>query len=195
LGTVKKGGTGTAKVSVTLFSNIVWQVSGATSTGQYVKAEVKAVKAQLGRTVYEITATLDQKCPAGNWMSDVYLTSSTPGLEKFRIPVTVNVVPAIAVEPGALKLGELKLPAGGPAIGPRTRITINGLSPFRILKVNAGDKQISAKILHDDARTRHVVELELAPTQAGAFLRDIEIVTDDKDMPSVIVPVSATVTK
>lgn len=195
LGTVKKGATGTAKVSVTLFSNVVWQVTEAKSTGQYVKAEVKAVAGQPGRTVYEVTATVDPTCPAGNWMSDVYLKSATPGLEKFRIPVTVNVVPAIAVEPGALKLGEVKLPAAGPVVGPRPRITVNGLSPFRILKVNAGDKQISAKIVYDDARSSHVVELELAPTQAGAFARDIEIVTDNKEMPSVIIPVSATVTK
>ena len=195
LGTVKKGASGTAKMSVTLFSNVVWQVTEAKSTGQFVKAEVKAVAGQLGRTVYEVTATVDPKCPPGNWMSDIYLKSATPGLEKFRIPVTVNVVPAIAVEPGALNLGELKLPAAGPVVGPRPRITINGLSPFRVLKVNVGDKQISAKIIYDDARASHVVELELAPTQAGEFLRDIEIVTDNKEMPSVIVPVSATVTK
>jgi Protein of unknown function (DUF1573) len=194
LGTVKKGTAGTSKVTVTLFSPIVWNLTEVKSTGQFVKAEFKKVTAPAGQTAYEITATVLDTCPAGNWMSDVFLKSATPGLESYRIPVTVNVVPAIAAEPGALKLGEVQLPAGT-GVGPRPRITVNGLSPFKILKVNAGDKQISAKVIYDDARSSHVVELELSPEKAGEFVRDIEIVTDSKEMPSVIVPVSATVKK
>jgi len=195
LGTVKKGTAGTAKLTVTLFSNIVWTVTEAKSTGQFVKAEVKAVKGLLGQTVYEVTATVLDTCPAGNWMSDIFLVSATPGLDKYRIPVTVNVVPALTAEPGAVKLGEVLMPATGPVVGPRPRITINGLSPFKILEVKTGDKQISAKVIYDDARPSHVIELELTPDKAGEFTRDIEIVTDNKEMKSVIVPVSATVKK
>lgn len=192
LGTVKKGASGTATLTVTLFGNTVWQVTEAKSTGKFVTAEFKAVKGPFGRTAYEVTATVSPECPAGNWMSDIHLKSGTPGLESFRIPVTVNVVPPLAVEPGELKLGDV--PAG-PAVGPRPRITVNGLSPFKILQVKAGDKQVSAKVIYDGARSSHVVELELTPEKPGAFTRDIEIVTDCPEMKSVIVPVSATVTK
>lgn len=192
IGTVKKGDSKSAKVTVTLYGNIVWDVTEAKSNGQFVKAEVKKLAGQVGRTTYEVTAILDEKCPTGNWMSDVVLQSSTPGLTSYRIPVTVLVVPAIAAEPGALKLGVV--PAA-PAAGPRPRILLNGQSPFKILEVKAGDKQISAKSIYDDSRANHVVEVELKPEAAGEFARDIEIVTDSKDMPSVIVPVSATVKK
>lgn len=195
LGTVKKGTTGTAKLTITLFNNIVWDVKEAKSYGQFVKAEVKKVPGQLGQTVYEVTATVLDTCPAGNWMSDIVLVSATPGLEKYRIPVTVNVVQALTAEPGAVKLGDVQMPAAGPVVGPRPRITINGLSPFKILEVKTGDKQISAKVIYDDARPSHVIELELTPDKAGEFARDIEIVTDNKEMKSVIVPVSATVKK
>ena len=195
LGTVKKGTAGTAKLTITLFNNLVWTVTEAKSTGQFVKAEVKKVAGQPGQTVYEVTATVLDTCPAGNWMSDLFLVSATPGLEKYRIPVTVNVVPALVAEPGAVKLGEVLMPAAGPVVGPRPRITINGLSPFKILEVKTGDKQISAKVIYDDARPSHVIELELTPDKAGEFARDIEIVTDNKEMKSVIVPVSATVKK
>lgn len=195
LGTVKMGANATAKVSVTLYSGIVWNVTEVESKGRFIKAEFKAVKGQAGQTTYEVTATLNEKCPAGNWMSDVILKSNTPGLESYRIPVTVNVVPAIAAEPGALKLGDVQLPTGS-AVGPRPRITINGVSPFKILEVKTGDKQISAKVIYDGAkRPNHVIELEVAPEKAGEFTRNIEIVTDCVEMPSVIVPVSATVKK
>lgn len=197
MGDVKTGSTATAKVTVNLFSPIVWNVTEAKSTGQFVKAEFKKVAGAAGQngTAYEVTVSLDPKCPAGNWMSDVFLKSATPGLESYRIPVTVNVRPAIAAEPGALKLGEVQMPASGPLAGPRPRIVISGLAPFKIVEVKTGGKQISAKSIFDGAQSRHVVELEVAPEKAGEFAQDIEVVTDSKDTPSVIIPVSATVKK
>lgn len=196
MGDVKIGGTATAKTTITLFSNVVWDVKEAKSTGQFVKAEVKKLPGKPGQigTTYEVSATLLDNCPAGNWMSDVFLKSTTPGLESYRIPVTVNVKAAIAAEPASLKLGDVQLPAGS-TVGPRPRITVNGLSPFKILEVKTGDKQISAKVIYDDARSSHVIELQLTPEKDGEFTQNVEIVTDCKEMKSVIVPVSATVKK
>ena len=47
----------------------------------------------------EVTATLDEKCPVGDWTTDVWVKTSTPGMERIRIPVRVTVVSPIAVNP------------------------------------------------------------------------------------------------
>ena len=53
---------------------------------------------------YDVTATLDPDCPAGNWTSDVYLETSNTAVAKLRILVTVNVVAPVAALPSAVSL-------------------------------------------------------------------------------------------
>jgi len=96
LGTVQKGKGATTSTKVTLTTDPSWQVTEAKSTGGYVKVEVKQDTRQGSQVTYEVTATLDKDCPAGNWTSEVFLTTNNPGIPKLRIPVTVNVTNQVA---------------------------------------------------------------------------------------------------
>lgn len=95
-GTVQKGKGATVSTKVTLTSDPSWQVTEARSTGGYVKVEARLDARQGSMVTYEVTATLDKECPAGNWTSDVYLTTNNPGIPKLRIPVTVAVTNPVA---------------------------------------------------------------------------------------------------
>jgi len=95
-GTVEKGKGAKATTKVTLTSDPSWQVTEAKSSGGYVKVEFKQESRAGSQVTYEVTATLDKECPAGNWTSDVFLTTNNPGIPKLRIPVTVNVTNAAA---------------------------------------------------------------------------------------------------
>ena len=189
-GTVKKGAGGTATVKVTFTSDPNWKVTEAKSTGGYVKAEVKEASRAGATVTYAVTATLDPECPAGHWTADVNLTTSNAAVAKLRIPVTVNVVAPVAVTPEAVQFGDV--PMGTPA---EKRVVLKGTSPFKILEVKGGDDQLGVKVADKDvAKAEHVITLSASPKAAGGFTRSVEVVTDNKDQPKVVIPVAAKVT-
>jgi hypothetical protein len=187
-GSVKKGQGAKISTKVTFLSDPNWQVTEATSTGGYVKAEVKQDSRSGGLVTYEITAVLDKDCPAGNWVSDINLKTSNPAVAKLRIPVSVNVVASMAVSPEAVKFGDVAL-----GTTPEKKVTLQGGSPFKILKVNGVDEQLKVVIEKSEASPVHTIVLAANPKAMGGFTRNVEIVTDSKDQPKIIVPVTAKV--
>jgi Protein of unknown function (DUF1573) len=187
-GTVTKGKTATATMEVTLYNQPGWEVKEVKSNGAYVKAEAKLTKRAGNSVTYEISCKLDEKCPAGSWMSDLTLTTNAPGIEKMRVPVTVNVEPKIAAtsaDVGAVAVGGLK----------SVDVTLSGKEPFKVLEVKGAEGGVSVTPKTDGARLQHTLKVDVKADAAGALKKDITIKTDNKDQPEVIVQVSATVTK
>ena len=189
-GTVAKGKPTKATMKVTLFNTGTWEIKETKCSGQFVKAEAKLLARNATDVTYEVVATLDEKCPAGNWMSEITVATTAAGIEKMRIPVTVNVVSPISVTPEAVKLGTL--PMGG---NQTMDVTINGLAPFKVLDVKGGDEHVSVTKKTDGARHQHTLKVDIKADATGDLKRDIEIMTDSKDMPKVVLPVSYSVKK
>jgi hypothetical protein len=101
LGTVRHGlgATGATKVTITTDPN--WQITEATSSGAFVKAEAKLESRQGGMVTYVVTTALDKDCPAGFWIADITLKTTNPGVATVRIPVTVTVSPPVTLSPAA----------------------------------------------------------------------------------------------
>lgn len=189
LGNVKKGKSATAKMKVTLYNHGNWDVSEVTSTGKFVKGEAKLVSRQSTEVTYEVTATLDDSCPAGNWTSDLYLKTNASGLEKIRLPVSVNVL-AIAVTPEAVKIGEIK-----EGTKRETKLQLESGENFKILDVKGGDGVVSVKAESTDSRALHTLLFAINPTAAGDLTRNFEVLTDHKEMPKLTIPLTAKVIK
>jgi hypothetical protein len=187
-GSVKKGQGGKVSTKVTFLSDPNWQVTEATSTGGYVKAEVKQDSRNGSFVTYEITATLDKECPAGNWVSDIHLKTSNAAVAKLRIPVTVNVVASLAASPETVSFGNVKLGST-----PEQKLTLKSGTPFKILEVKGVDEQLKAVIQKTEASPVHTIILAANPKTMGGFTRTVEIITDNKDQPKIIVPVTAKV--
>lgn len=188
-GTVTKGKGATVSTKVTFTSDAKWTVNKATSTGGFVSVDAKLASRNGSIVTYDVTATLDKECPAGNWTSDVYLETSNAAVAKLRIPVTVNVTAAVAVLPQTVSFGDVKM-------GDTTReqkVTIQSATPFKILEVKGADAQLTVKVDSESAKPVHTVVIAANPSAAGGFARTVELVTDNKDQPSVIVPVTAKV--
>ncbi len=187
-GTVAKGKGAKAATKVTFTSDANWEVKKATSTGAFVNPEIK-LAARNGTTVtYDVTATLDKDCPAGNWTSEVYLETSNAAVAKLRIPVSVQVVQPVAATPAAVSFGDVEV--GTPS---EQTVTIQGTTPFKILSVKGADEQLSVKVNGDAAQPTHTLTIAASPKAAGGFARTVEIMTDNKDQPSIVVPVTAKV--
>ncbi len=190
-GTVQKSAGGKVSMKVTLFNQSKWEIQEAKSTGKFVKVAAKVANRGNGEVSFEIAATLDPDCPLGNWMSEVYLTTNAIGIEKIRIPVTVTVVEAISVSPSEVTFGDV---ASGAK--PSTRqIMLTGYEPFKILEVNVPEGSVSVTQVTEGNRASHVLKVNVAADSEGEVKRTIEIVTDSKTQPKLIVPVSAVVKK
>lgn len=189
-GTVTKGKPATASMEVTLYNQPAWEVKEVKSLGAYVKATAKQTKKAANAVTYEITCALDEKCPAGSWMSDLTVVTNAPGVEKMRVPVTVNVEPKIAAKPGVADVGAV-------AVGKSASVdvTLSGKEPFKVLEVKGADAAVSVKATTEGARLTHTLKVDVKGEAAGGLAREIKILTDNKDQPEVILPVSATVTK
>ena len=187
-GTVTRGKAATVSTKVTFTSDPQWEIKDCTSTGGSIAVEHK-LESRVGSTVtYVITATLDKDCPAGNWTADINLKTSNSAVANLRIPVTVIVNAPLAASPEAVQFGNL-------SIGNATekRVTIQSATPFKILDVKGTDEQLDVKIETSDSKSVHVITLSANPKLQGGFVRSLEITTDNKDMPKLVIPVAAKV--
>jgi hypothetical protein len=187
-GTVTKGKGAKVSTKVTFTSDPKWEIKESASTGGYINVEHKLESRNGANVTYEVIATLDKDCPVGNWTADINLKTSNGAVEKLRIPVTVNVTAPVAANPEAIQLGTLSL--GNPA---ETRVTLQSTTPFKILEVKGADDQLGVKIESKEAKAVHVITLSASPKLQGGFVRNVEIVTDNKEQPKVVIPVAAKV--
>lgn len=187
-GTVNKGQGSKVSTKVTFLSDPNWKITEATSTGGYVKAEFKEESRSGSTVTYAVTAILDKECPAGNWTSDVHLKTSNSAVAKLRIPVTVLVQTPVAVSPESVAFGNLSL-----GTSTEKKLTLQSGTPFKILAVKGADEQLKVVIEKNDASSVHTIILAANPKATGGFTRTVEIVTDNKDQPNVIIPVTAKV--
>ena len=187
-GSVPKGQGAKITTKVTFTSDANWTVSKATSTGGFVAVDAKLASRSGSVVTYDITATLDKECPVGLWSSDVYLETSNSAVAKLRIPVTVSVAHAVAASPAVVSFESVTM--GQPA---EKKVTIQSGTPFKILEVKGADAQLTVTVDKDTAKPVHTVVIAAYPTAAGGFSRTVEILTDNKEHPKIIVPVTAKV--
>ena len=183
-GTVARGKGSKVATKVTFTSDPNWEIKKASSTGAFVNPEFKLASRNGTTVTYDVTATLAKDCPAGNWMSDIYLETSNAAVAKLRVPVTVNVTAQFAAKPEVVSFGDVKMGSAS-----EQTVTIQSATPFKILSVKGTDEQLSVKVDKDVAQAVHTVTIAASPRATGGFTRTVEIVTDNKEQPSVPVTV------
>lgn len=187
-GSVKAGQGAKMSTKVTFMSDPGWKVTEGASTGGFVKAEFKEESRSGSMVTYEVTALLDKACPIGNWVSDINLTTSNPAVAKLRIPVTVNVVQSVAITPESAVFGNVPM-----GVEMEKKITLKSGKPFKILEVKGADEQLKVTVEKTGASEVHTLVFAANPKTIGGFTRMVEILTDDKDQPKLIIPVTAKV--
>jgi len=190
MGTVRKGQGGKSSTRVTFHSDPNWKLTEATSTGAYVKAEFKEVSRKGNEVSYDVTASLDPDCPVGNWIADIWVKTSAVGVEKLRIPVTVNVVSPIVVNPEAVKFGDVKV--GEKA---EQKVILQGSQPFKVTAVKGAEGDLEVVQVAEGSRPVHILKLTYMPTKVGDLAVSLEITTDHGEQSKVVVPVSGKVVK
>jgi hypothetical protein len=187
-GTLRKGQGGKSTTRLTFYSDPNWQITEAASGGAFVKATAKQTQRQGNEVSYELTATLDEKCPVGDWTTDVWVKTSTPGMERIRVPVRVTVVSPIAVNPETVRFGEVS--KGEPS---EQKVILQGTQPFKVVEVKGAEGEVAIDKVADGARPVHVLKVKVTPQAVGSWSKALEIVTDHKEQSKVVVLLTAMV--
>ncbi|MFQ3649418.1 MAG: DUF1573 domain-containing protein [Gemmataceae bacterium] len=186
-GQVKKGTTPTASVTVTFHGHRDARIHKVKSDTNYVQASVTEVRRTEVEVVYRLTAKLRADTPVGRWFTDVWIESSLPGLNAIRVPVNVEVQPALTVTPPILALGTIKL--NQEASG---RVILRGSIPFKILSIKGQGDGIN--VAHDDAvKELHLLTIKGTPAQVGKWNHKLTVVTDLKEDAEVEIVLDADV--
>lgn len=183
-GKIKRGAGNTVTTTLTFAGST--QVTEATCESGYVQLAISAPKQTGFGLSYEITASLRSDIPVGNWYTDVWVKTNTGS--RLRIPLTVEVEPALTIAPGSIAFDDAKV---GQVV--KKSIVVKGAQPFKIVEFKGGDGLIQATAASQEARSTHLITVTFTPEKAGEFSDSLEIITDLKSEGKVAVPIKARV--
>ncbi|CAN5176718.1 hypothetical protein BH11PLA2_BH11PLA2_07160 [soil metagenome] len=183
-GTVKKGKATTATTKLTIYGQPNLNVTGVDSSGGFINAVAKQVSKGANDVTYEVTATLDEKCPVGNWTAELSVKTTTPGLEKIRIPVSVMVTTPVAMSPESITVTDM-------TVGNSTehRVMLQGDKAFKILQVKGVDDVVVVKVNTEEARPVHILTIAVKSKTVGDISRLLEIETDHAEAKIIKLPI------
>jgi hypothetical protein len=173
-------------VAVTLPGNGNWQILDSKCDSAYVKTNVKKQSHNDGQVSYLVSACLLPETPVGIWYTDVWLTTNNPSSQRLRVPLTVEIEPALSVSPNVVELGPVRV---GDEV--ERKILIRGTREFRITAIEPADGQLSLRGNTPDPKPVHVVTIRFKPDQAGELHRTMRISTDLNEDTEVVVRASA----
>ena len=189
-GTVRKGQGGKVTTKLTFYSDPNWKITEAVSNGVYVKAAIVPVAKTQGMvgSTYEVIATLEADCPVGNWTADIWIKTTAPGMEKLRLPVSVNVVAPIDVKPEIVQFGKAITAAAD-----EQKVILTAGQAFKILEIKGTDAELEVAKPGEAARPVHILKITLNAKKAGDYAKTLEIVTDHPEQKTITITVTGKV--
>jgi hypothetical protein len=188
-GTVRFGREASASVKLSFVGDPNWVVSDPVAESNYVKPTVKQVRKTGSEVAYELTATMRPDLPVGKWFTDVWVATNAPNMPKIRVPLSVEVTPAMTVSPNVLQFGQVKVGGKG-----EQKLIVRGDKPFKIVEVEGLDDGVNVSGKSDQAKAVHVLTFTYSPEKAGDLSKTVKVVTDGGDT-ELQVPVRATATE
>jgi hypothetical protein len=172
-GQVKQGTRSSASTLITLNGNSQTQITEVDTSSDTVKTTIKETQRTDTQVTYQLTATLDANLKSGNWWGEIWMKTTDPALPRLRVPLTVNVEPALNVTPAVLTFGQV-------AVGKSTdrKVIVRSTQPFKIREVRGTSDQLSVVELPSDSKTVHVVVLRWRAAKGGPSNCTVEIVTN-----------------
>jgi hypothetical protein len=175
-GQIKHGASPKATVNVSLLGNSQWQILDSRGESNYVQATVKETKRENSQVSYQLVARLRSDTPVGKWFSDVWLTTNNPSMPRVRVPLMVEIEPALSVSPTNVTLGAVKTGAES-----ERKIIVRGGQPFRITRIEGTDDFWIVQESSPDLKPVHVLSVTLKGRTPGEFSKTLRVRTDLKE--------------
>lgn len=174
-GQIRHGASPTATVNISLLGSNQWQILEARGESNYVQPAAKEIRREGSQVTYQLSARLRPDTPVGKWFSDVWLTTNNPSTPRVRVPLTVEIEPALSINPASVVLGPIK--AGAES---ERKIIVRGSEPFRITRVEGTDDLWSIQESSPDSKPVHVLTVKLKGKTTGELSRTLKVFTDLK---------------
>jgi hypothetical protein len=163
-------------VAITFYGGVASEITGVESESNYIQAKVGDARRGGNEVTYELTARLRADTPVGKWYTDVWVKTNNPSMPKVRVPLTVEIEPAITVNTTTLALGEVKV--GDTA---ERKLVVRGTKPFKITSIKGDGDGLEVKDSTSESREQHVLTVRLKAVKAGEVNRKVTVLTDIKD--------------
>jgi Protein of unknown function (DUF1573) len=173
LGRVKRTMSPSAATTIAFFGDPNWQITSVGVDSNYIQPTCKMVRRDTGEVAYELSVRLRPDTPVGKWFTDIWLTTNNPATPRVRVPLTVEIEPALSINPGTLALGDVK--AGKET---ERKVIVRGATPFKITGIKGTDKEITVRDNSDEAKAIHVLTVKVQGKQPGDVSRTFHIATD-----------------
>jgi hypothetical protein len=174
-GQIRKGTSPRAKVNISLVGNSGWRITGVSPESNYVRASLKQLPGTTYEVNYRLTARLRSDTPVGKWYTDVWLKTNNATTPRIRVPLTVEVLSALSLSPGAVILGQVKR-----GTTTERKIILRGARPFKIVSVRGTDGQWRVQESSNVSKAVHVLTISLRANRTGEHKRVITVTTDLK---------------
>lgn len=173
LGSVKRGSEPSSTLTVTLWGSSQWRIMEIQRESNYVETAIKEVRRNENEATYQFTAKLRSDTPVGKWFTDVWLVTNNPALPRVRVPLNVEIEPALSISPSTLALGEVM-----PGAETERKVIVRGAKPFRITQVKGADDQLIVRDTTTESKAVHILTVKLKAKEPGEFSRLLRVVTD-----------------
>jgi hypothetical protein len=171
-----KHGAAPAKTATVTFYGTAPEITGVQAESNYVQAKVGEARRNGSEVTYEVTAKLRPDTPVGKWFTDVWVKTNNPSMPRVRLPLTVEIEPALTVNVTTLSLGDVKV--GETA---ERKLVVRGSTPFKITAVKGTDDTVQVKDNSAESKEQHVLTVRLKGDKPGDVSRTLKVVTDLKD--------------
>jgi hypothetical protein len=175
-GSVKRGSAPAAAVTISILGGSQWKVLEVQRESNFLEPVLQELRRTESEVAYQLTVRLRPDTPVGRWFTDLWVVTNNPALPRVRVPLTVEVEPALSVSPATLTLGPVK--AGAET---ERKIIVRGVKPFRITEVKGTDDLLSVRDTTRESRVVHVLEVTLKARDPGELSRTVRILTDLQD--------------
>jgi len=173
MGRVRHAAAPAASTTISFLGDPNWQITGVAGDSNYIQLVCKLVRRQGYEVGYELTARLRPDTPVGKWYSDIWLTTNNPASPRVRVPLTVDIEPAVTISPSAVALGDIKAGSDG-----QRKVIVRGAQPFRITSIKGADEQIAVQDNAAEAKAVHVLTVTIHGNEPGEINRTFRVITD-----------------
>jgi hypothetical protein len=148
-----------------------WEIKDVRSANQYLRVAMDP-PSKSGRVGYNMVVKLMDKAPVGEFMDNIVLVTNEPQYNLVTIPVRGSILPPLVL-PTRIDLGTVK--SGDQS---KSFFVARSKTPFEILEITCDDPRMTFR-KPQGKKDKHVITYEfVAGAEAGAFRKNLTIVTD-----------------
>ena len=150
-----------------------WQITDVRGSSEHLEVRMDPMTRNGRNLQVQLRVKLKSTAPVGDLMDELTVVTNDPQSGSFNLPVSVRILPPVAVTPKLVSLGAVR---NGASI--KQRFVVRGKTAFAIQSVECSDPRFHFS-LPEGKKPMHVIPFEFISDDAmGEFRQQVVVVTD-----------------